>query len=151
VPEQSETAKNEAIYTLAEDIREVDGDHSLGAAELAEKLVERDWIKYSPKDDVSVDYPRLEGDTIVLGPGIFASTDESVINWRGVNYIPQEAESPHPPLKSYKDGEQVEAFKNGSWLPGHITSRDKVSGHLHIHTERGPVTIATSNGVRKLS
>lgn len=139
------------INDLAADIREVDGDNSLGAGALAEKLIEKGWAKPSPKDDASVDYPRLEGDTIVLGPEIFSSADEKVINWKGQNYVPQVAPNPQPPLKAYKDGEQVEVVKNGSWLKGHITQRDKVSGHLHVHTDRGPVTVASSHGVRKLS
>lgn len=56
-----------------------------------------------------------------------------------------------PPLKEYKDGEPVEVIKNGDWLPGHITSRDKTSGHLHIHTARGPVTVGSTHVVRKLA
>lgn len=35
-------------------------------------------------------YPYNEGDVNVLGPEIFASTDESVICWKGVNYIKQD-------------------------------------------------------------
>lgn len=145
--------RNDDTFELAADIREVDGDHKLGASALAEKLIERGWVKPDPKDDSSVDYPRLseDGTTIVLGPEIFASADETVINWKGQNYVPQQAKNLQPPLKNYGDGERVEVFKNGSWLAGHITSRDKVSGHLHVHTDRGPVTVASSHGVRKLS
>lgn len=36
-------------------------------------------------------YPRAEGDVTVLGPEIFASQDERVINWKGRNYTPQSA------------------------------------------------------------
>lgn len=32
------------------------------------------------------EYPYEEGDTIVLGPEIFASKDRSVISWQGENY-----------------------------------------------------------------
>lgn len=34
-------------------------------------------------------YPYEEGDTIVLGPQIFASADSEVINWKGTNYVKQ--------------------------------------------------------------
>jgi len=138
------------INDLAADIREVDGSNDLGAAALAEKLVEKGWAKPSPKDDASVDYPRLEGDTIVLGPEIFASTDEKVINWKGRNYVPQPEKNPQPPLKEYRQGEEVEAMKNGDWLKGRISTIDKGSHWLHVDTERGPVTIASSAMVRKL-
>jgi hypothetical protein len=35
-------------------------------------------------------YPYQDGDTTVLGPEIFASSDGSVICWRGENYTPHE-------------------------------------------------------------
>ena len=34
-------------------------------------------------------YPRAEGDTVVLGPEIFASADGETICWKGVNYVKQ--------------------------------------------------------------
>lgn len=34
-------------------------------------------------------YPRVEGDTIVLGPEIFVSADGEIICWRGENYVKQ--------------------------------------------------------------
>ena len=41
-----------------------------------------------------VTYPFLSGDVMMLGPGIFASTfgpkDETVINWAGRNFTPQQ-------------------------------------------------------------
>lgn len=96
---------------------------------------------------LEVAYPFEDGDTIVLGPGVFASKDGSVLNWNGQNYVPQ----PSPvakTLKDYKVGDQVEVLKNGDWLPGGVQSKDSVSGHLHVHTERGPVTIASLNNIR---
>lgn len=152
------------VDLLAADIRKVDGEHKLGAGMLAQALTDLGWAKHSPKDDASVDYPRQEGDFIELGPEIFTLAEGTpgagVISWRGENFYRTPDGKPpvvlpavnlQPPLKDYKDDERVEVFKNGAWLPGQITSRDRVSGHLHIHTERGPVTIATSNGVRKLA
>jgi len=37
-------------------------------------------------------YPYTDGEVIVLGPRIFASIDRKVINWEGVNYVPQPAQ-----------------------------------------------------------
>ena len=34
-------------------------------------------------------FPRVSGDITVLGPGIFAAADCSVLCWRGQNYVPQ--------------------------------------------------------------
>lgn len=34
-------------------------------------------------------YPSADGDVVVLGPGVIASSDGRVLNWRGVNYVPQ--------------------------------------------------------------
>ena len=30
-----------------------------------------------------------------------------------------------------------------------VQDRDRVSGHLHVHTDRGPVTVGTTNYIRK--
>jgi hypothetical protein len=65
-----------------------------------------DWILYTDRgykvytnkafhasfDESSlVDFPREEGDTIVIGPNCFAEkTDGGVLCWKGVNYVPQE-------------------------------------------------------------
>lgn len=35
-------------------------------------------------------YPYEEGEFIVIGPACFSAKDESVLNWKGVNYVPQE-------------------------------------------------------------
>lgn len=34
-------------------------------------------------------YPYEEGDCIVIGPQCFSAKDESVLNWKGTNYVPQ--------------------------------------------------------------
>lgn len=34
------------------------------------------------------DYPFDSGDVIVLGPQIFAAKEESILNWKGTNYVP---------------------------------------------------------------
>ena len=33
-------------------------------------------------------YPYDSGDVVVIGPQCFAAKDESVMNWKGVNYYP---------------------------------------------------------------
>lgn len=44
----------------------------------------------STPEDPSI-YPREEGDTIILGPGVFVAKDRRVLNWRGVNYVRQDS------------------------------------------------------------
>lgn len=39
------------------------------------------------------EYPYQDGDTIVLGPEIFASVDEKTVAWKGQNYEKQEAKA----------------------------------------------------------
>lgn len=41
------------------------------------------------EEQTSSEYPYPEGDTIVIGPQCFASKDGQVLNWRGVNFVPQ--------------------------------------------------------------
>jgi hypothetical protein len=42
-------------------------------------------VEHSTNED-----PRQDGDVIPIGPGCFAVLDGSVLNWRGVNYVPQD-------------------------------------------------------------
>jgi hypothetical protein len=35
------------------------------------------------------EYPHENGDVIVLGPQVFVSRDEAVLNWKGRNYVSQ--------------------------------------------------------------
>lgn len=37
-------------------------------------------------------YPYPDGDFIIIGPQCFSAKDESVLNWKGTNYVPQEAD-----------------------------------------------------------
>lgn len=140
------------IYDLATDIRAVDGSHDLGAADLAEKLVEKGWTK--PNPNIEPEYPKNDGDFLRLGPEIFTggpgNEDNRVISWKGQNYVIQGGKNLQPDLKAYAPNEKVMVLKNGDWLEGQITSIDKVSSHLHVHTERGPVTIGSSHMIRKL-
>lgn len=99
-------------------------------------------------DDEQKTYPYEEGDTIVLGPEIFAAKDGSVLNWKGQNYVPQKEKNLQPKdLKEYSVGENVEVQKAGDWLPGHISS--KQAGTLNVDTERGPVAVMSYHRIRK--
>lgn len=96
------------------------------------------------------EYPRKDGDVLVLGPELISTPDGSVLNWKGQNYVPQKERNLQPPLKEYKLGEVVEVIKDGDWLKGHITSIERGSHFLDVHTERGPVTAGSSHKVRKV-
>lgn len=41
-------------------------------------------------------YPYEDGDVMVLGPGVFAAADRSVLNWDGANYAPQAGPASEP-------------------------------------------------------
>jgi len=93
------------IDDLAADIREVDGEHKLGAGELAEALAAKGWVK----------------------------TPVALLQ---------------PPLGAYKVGEYVVALKDSTWRDGRIS---EITPHgIHVETEVGPVTVATSNRIKKV-
>ena len=52
-----------------------------------------DWIRYDGQGVFTVEpaseFPRCEGDTVVIGPECFASLDGSVLCWKGENYVRQ--------------------------------------------------------------
>lgn len=97
-------------------------------------------------------YPYEEGDTIVLGPGIFSAKDRTVVNWDGQNYVPQAAVPEILPLKAYKVRDAVEVLVNGDWFPGHVTEVNKGHGYLNVHTDRrGPITVGSIHSIKKLS
>ena len=132
------------VDELAQDIRRLDGNNDLGAGKLAQALIDLGWSKGK------AEYPFPSGDVLVLGPELIAEPDGSVLSWKGQNYVPQ-AEVKKLTLKDFKDGEKVEVFssKVGDFIPGFVQDRDRVSGHLHVHTDRGPVTVGTTNYIRK--
>jgi hypothetical protein len=53
---------------LANDIRAVDGNHDLGAGELAARLVERGWRRSQPASEPSLDVERLARAMSIVGP-----------------------------------------------------------------------------------
>jgi hypothetical protein len=66
-----------------------------------------------------------------------------------VEESPVEASPLHHQLKDYAVEDFVEVLRAGAWVPGKVESIDLVSGHLHVGTERGPVTIANDHRVQK--
>lgn len=55
-------------------------------------------------------YTSALGPTTIIGPQCFAMPDGSVLNWRGVNYVPQ----PDPAEPSWTEQEIREAYDHGS-------------------------------------
>lgn len=101
--------------------------------------------------EAAANYPREEGENIVLGPGIFSSKDRSVLNWDGVNYVPQKSVPEILPLKDYKVRDNVEVLVIGDWYPGVVTEVNKGHHYLNVHTDRkGPVTIGSVHAIRKV-
>jgi hypothetical protein len=94
-------------------------------------------------------YPYEEGDNLVLGPGVIATKDRAVINWDGVNYVPQNPFELHPPLKAYKVGEYVQVLVSGDWHDGKLAGSERGSSMLHVETEVGPVTVMAPLRIRK--
>lgn len=77
------TDKIALIEKLAQDIRAVDGDHTLGAAELAEKLVDLGWLQ--PVVDASA----TEEEEFVVQPPLKNYTvGEPVIVLRNGDWVP---------------------------------------------------------------
>jgi hypothetical protein len=74
-------------------------DFATQLVNLADYIIgEEAGIDPDEEDEPKVSYPYPDGDTLVIGPEAFVSHDESVLNWRGVNYartfgqpIPDEA------------------------------------------------------------
>lgn len=52
----------------------------------------------------------------------------------------------------WNEGDAVVVDKNGLELEGFINSMDKKTGLIHVHTDRGPITLmANSRALRKLT
>lgn len=57
-------------------------------AQLAEQAAESERRQSAP---TMRPYPYSDGDVMVLGPEVFASSDGEVISWKGENYVRQQA------------------------------------------------------------
>lgn len=55
------------------------------------------------------------------------------------------------PLTAYKVGMNVDVLRNYDWLKGVVSSTDALGGNVHVDTERGPVTIANKNRLRRIA
>lgn len=103
-----------------------------GDTEQAEALVKKILAAQPPAP--AAPQPVIEGRTLT---------------WGDKTYVEASAPKEQPSLKAYKVDEGVQVLRQGDWVPGQISSIDKISHHLHVQTERGPVTVASSNNVRK--
>lgn len=64
--------------------------------------INRPNYKLKPIEREDSVYPYESGDVIVLGPGIFAAKDGSVLNWRGENYVRANPVKNPDPYEDYK-------------------------------------------------
>lgn len=116
---------SDQIDQLSEDIREADGDHDLGAGAIAEKLVEKGWVKIPDKFE---DVPT------------FLKTDLNDAQAARVQVLVAHAVSAALiARKPLREGDYVEVLKNGDWEPGKVSSTS-AGGMVNVDTERGPVT-----------
>lgn len=67
----------------------------------------------------------------------------------GKTYVLKTYDDPHPKLATYKEGTAVEVMRQGSWVVGFVQGREKNLNLLYVHTDRGPVTIASRTMIRK--
>lgn len=51
-------------------------------------------------------------------------------------------------LSEYTSGEFVDVIKNGEWMNGTVNGVEKKLGMVYVHTERGPVTVASTGNIR---
>lgn len=117
----------------------------------------REYYATSDSTPTPETYPQTSGEYTIIGPNCMKLGD--VINYEGENFYTIEqaraiiaAETPAK-LTDYKQGEQVEVLdpKAGVWREGFISSIDRISNHLHVDTERGPITVASTGRIRRRS
>lgn len=51
-------------------------------------------------------------------------------------------------VASYNSGDVVDVIKDGEWRKGTVNGVEKKLGMVYVHTERGPVTIASARSIR---
>jgi hypothetical protein len=107
------------------------------------------------ENEKTPEYPQQSGEYSILGPGV--QKLGGVINHEGENYYTlaeaRKLIAAETPLKltDFKQGEYVEVLdmRSARWTPGYISSRDPISNHLHVETDRGPVTVASTQRIRR--
>lgn len=97
------------------------------------------------------DYPYQDGDTIVLGPEIFASLDEKTVAWKGQNYEKQEAKSADPAPRPRLDVD-ISLLGSDEWRTVCDQALDNIAStigtdNLHPDVEAA-VELAMKKGVR---
>jgi hypothetical protein len=56
--------------------------------------------------------------------------------------------APEKALGAYDMGDAVEIKVLGAWTPGRVSSVDRISNRVHVDTDLGPKTIASTRGIR---
>jgi hypothetical protein len=112
---------------------------------LAKHLVGREgWILLS----------RVPGDLTEVGAGTLTPAQEAAL-MGFVRDLQQTAISRatvkdgHKVLRAYKPNDFVEVLHHdGEWTRGYVSSLDSTSNYIHVETEKGPVTVATTRRIR---
>ncbi|MFG2900948.1 hypothetical protein ACGFZH_28165 [Streptomyces zaomyceticus] len=84
----------------------------------------------APAASDSGQYPRQDGDTTVLGPEIFASSDGQVISWRGMNYVPQPAPAVGQPAEAHDTDEALLTASERKFL--HYFALDEAAEEMSL-------------------
>lgn len=105
-------------------------------------------------------YPYEDGEVLVLGPELFigqpGTPGEGVISYQGENFYrtldgkPPVAPAPvvEKKLSEYSSGDIVDVIKDGEWRVGSVNGVEKKLGMVYVHTDRGPVTVASMRNIR---
>lgn len=113
------------VDDLAQDIREIDGSHDLGAGALAEELWEKGWVRLPSKYEEMSEFMEMDL------PEEVASRLQTLINFAiATDRLKQ------TPLR---EGNYVEVLHQGVWVPGKVSSTGPGT-MINVDTERGPVT-----------
>lgn len=126
------------IDMLADDIRELDGNHNLGAEALAEKLIERGWVLIPERDEDLSEF--FDGGVQPTQAGRVQGLINYVARRQAAN-VPKK-------LSAYKLNQHVEVLRNGDYVPGIVSSFSQGGTNIHVETERGPVTVQNPTRIR---
>lgn len=75
------------------------------------------------------EYPHDSGDVIVLGPQVFVSRDEAVLNWKGCNYVPQDIVAERNELQAVVDAARAYLALVDSTR---VTAQDRQAGMIDL-------------------
>lgn len=92
------------------------------------------------------DYPYQDGDTLVLGPEIFASMDEKTVAWKGRNYDLQVAEADAPPQRLDVD---IKLLGSDDWQTVKDQALDNIADALSTDNLPEEVAAAVELAMKK--